>query len=87
MYVICIYPFDAALEEPFIRAEGYSLYHVMNALEIMNPSMDGSVNYPASLIPEKDRVDASESVLLSELSAVDVCWVADRLMACEVRCG
>ena len=62
----------------------------MNAMEVMDPIMDAGMAYPQEMIPEKERVeppptDAGGASHFAELTWHDVCWVMDRLLACELE--
>ena len=62
----------------------------MNAMEVMDPVMDAGMAYPQEMIPEKERIeplptDAGGASHFAELTWRDVCWVMDRLLACDLE--
>lgn len=74
----------AALDREFVHVEEYALVHLMNAIEVMDPIMDAGMACPPCLLPEAERVPPSDAPF-SELGWRDVCWVLDRLAACELE--
>ncbi|CEH12997.1 Glucose-repressible protein and related proteins [Ceraceosorus bombacis] len=79
--------------ETLVHSEGFALLDSMGAIEVMEPRMDSGIfPVPHALVAECDRPPLS---LLGEdhttppfdvtakLSAEEMCWVMDRLLACE----
>lgn len=69
----------------FVHLAGYALHDLMNALEVMDPLMDGGMAYPAALLPEQERRSGPHVPLPALLAPGEVCWVLDRLVACELE--
>lgn len=69
----------------FVHPQGYALHDLMNALEVMDPLMDGGMEYPPSLLPERERPSEPRVPLPVSLAHDEVCWVLDRLVACELE--
>lgn len=69
----------------------FSLMDAMAALQIMDPRMDSGISpIPDHLIANTDRIpgDANKDPSFDphfELSAEEICWMMDRLLACEVE--
>ncbi|WFD17833.1 N-alpha-acetyltransferase, non-catalitic subunit [Malassezia caprae] len=83
MYVGCS---DAALAPTaFVHPAGYALHDLMNALEAMDPLMDGGMEYPAALLPAQERPIEPRVPLPVSLAPDELCWVLDRLVACELE--
>lgn len=72
-------------QEQVVYAPGFSLQRLMNALEVMDPNMDGGMAYPLHLVDEKDREGTSRPFDVRDaLSADELCFLLDRLLACEL---
>lgn len=73
-----------------VYSPDFTLMDSMAALQIMDPRMDsGMLPIPDHLIAEGDRLPLDSHPLPcfdaeARLSAADVCWIMDRLLACEV---
>jgi len=63
-----------------VHVAGFSLFHSMNALQIMDPKMDVGVN-AASLRTARELVSLGRAPL--DLSDEDATYVFDALLACE----
>lgn len=77
---------DIALaQDQVVYAPGYDLYRLMNALEVMDPTMDNGMVYPPHLLDETDRVDDARAMEPADPLPLDaVCFVFDRLLALEL---
>ncbi|WFC93440.1 N-alpha-acetyltransferase, non-catalitic subunit [Malassezia brasiliensis] len=76
---------DAGLApEQVVSSQGFTLQRLMHALEVMDPTMDGGMDYPAALIDARDRVQAPCEVP-AQLSVAELCFVLDRLFALEIE--
>jgi hypothetical protein len=69
----------------------FTLMDAMAALQIMDPRMDSGIfPIPDHLIADTDRLPKDVTSVPTfdphcELSAEDICWIMDRLLACEVE--
>lgn len=76
---------DAGLApEQVVASQGFTLQRLMHALEVMDPAMDGGMDYPPALIDARDRVHAPRDVP-AQLSTPELCFVLDRLLALEIE--
>ncbi|WFD25778.1 N-alpha-acetyltransferase, non-catalitic subunit [Malassezia nana] len=70
---------------PFVHPPGYAMHDLMNALEVMDPLMDGGMAYPPALLPPRERTSEPRKPFPTSLTDKEVCWVLDRLVACELE--
>ncbi|PKI85574.1 hypothetical protein MVES_000669 [Malassezia vespertilionis] len=70
-----------------VKQDGFPLHRLMNALEVMDPNMDGGMPYPLELIARDDRTPyTAHSLIVSDsLSVQELCFVLDRMLACELE--
>lgn len=70
--------------EQVVASQGFTLQRLMHALEVMDPTMDGGMDYPPALIDARDRVHAPRD-MPAQLSVTELCFVLDRLFALEME--
>ncbi|KAK0522162.1 N-alpha-acetyltransferase, non-catalitic subunit [Tilletia horrida] len=72
-----------------VHVKGFTMMDSMGAIQIMDRRMDSGMAAPLQDTPEDDRLTAEEAAALpsfdpdADLSIDEVCWVIDRLVACE----
>lgn len=83
--MVCSTANAALAPTAFVHPPGYAMHDLMNALEVMDPLMDGGMAYPSALIPPRERTSEPRKPFPASLTDREVCWVLDRLVACELE--